>query len=220
MTRALPDTIEGLVFDLDGTLVDSYRAIAESLNYARSRFDEPPLSDEAVRRTVGRGLESLIADSLGRQRVEQGVRLFRERYAEIYAGATFLLPGVDSALMELRRRGYPMTVASNKPARFGRAILEELGVAEHFVDILGPDIVGSTKPEPTMIHRCLELMGVPRERALYVGDMVLDVESARQAGVHVALIEGGSSSREQLAGAGEPLFAGFDELLAALPGRH
>ena len=217
MTAApLPSGIQGLVFDLDGTLVDSYGAIGESLNHARRSFGHAPLSDAEVRQAVGHGLESLIADSLGEEHVAEGVRLFRERYAEVYAGATHLLPGVADGLAALGERGLPMTVASNKPARFGRAIVESLEIAHHFVDVLGPDVVGTTKPEPTMIRRCLELMAVAPEQALYVGDMVLDVESGRRAGVHVALVEGGSAGRDQLLQTGLPVFSSLTGLLAAL----
>ena len=111
-----PGSVRGLIFDLDGTLVDSYAAIGDSLNHARAHYQLPPLSDDEVRRGVGRGLESLIAELVGEQRVAQGVRLFRQRYAEVFEAATFALPDVRSVLSRLSAMGYPMTVASNKPA--------------------------------------------------------------------------------------------------------
>jgi HAD superfamily hydrolase (TIGR01509 family) len=214
-----PERVRGIVYDLDGTLVDSYRAITESLNHAREAFGLEPLPDEIVRRRVGRGLEVLIAEMVGTDRVEAGVRLFRERYATAYVAGTFLLPGVAGTLRELGRRGFVMTVASNKPARFGRAILAELGLLELFETIQGPDLAGSTKPDPAMIRLCLEAMHLGPREAVYVGDMVLDAESGRRAGVPVVLVPGGSSDEEALRATGRPVLGSLGDLLALLPGR-
>ena len=76
--------VRGVVFDLDGTLIDSYEAIADSVNHARAAHGLSPMTDGEVRRRVGRGLESLIADVIGPYHVTDGVRLFRERYAEVF----------------------------------------------------------------------------------------------------------------------------------------
>ena len=183
------ERVRGLVFDLDGTLVDSYSAITSSLNRAREAFSLPRLRQEEVRRHVGRGLESLVAELLGESRAEEGVRIFREHYAKVFADQTFLLPGVEEILRVLHRRGYRMAVASNKPARFGKAILEALGVMRYLDDVQGPDRTGRTKPHPAMIHLCLAAMDLPPEDAIYVGDMALDVESAARAGLPVLLFD-------------------------------
>lgn len=198
-----PGSVRGLIFDLDGTLVDSYAAIGDSLNHARAHYQLPPLSDDDVRRGVGRGLESLIAELVGEERVAQGVRLFRERYAEVFETATVALPGVRSVLSRLSAMGYPMTVASNKPARFSEPILERLGLLRFIARVEGPDRAGRTKPDPAMLRACLTAMGLPAAHALYVGDMVLDVESARAAGVPVVLVRGGSSDAQELDTTGE-----------------
>ena len=214
------ECVRGVVFDLDGTLIDSYRAIATSLNHARAAFDLPALPEDVVRRQVGRGLESLVAELVGRDLVDQGVRLFRERYATAYAEGTFVLPGVPETLCALHERGLRMSVASNKPARFGRLILELLGLLELFDVVQGPDLSGSTKPDPTMIGLCLDAMGVARDEALYVGDMVLDVESGARAGLPVVLVPGGSSDPEALRVTGQRVLAHFEGLLELLPARE
>ncbi len=198
-----PGSVRGLIFDLDGTLVDSYAAIGDSLNHARAHYQLPPLSDDEVRRGVGRGLESLIAELVGEERVAQGVRLFRERYAEVFEAATFARPGVRSVLSRLSAMGYPMTVASNKPARFSEPILERLGLLRFIARVEGPDRAGCTKPHPAMLRACLAAMGLPAAHALYVGDMVLDVESGHAAGVPVVLVRGGSSAARELDTTGE-----------------
>ena len=215
--RRPPAAVRGLVFDLDGTLVDSYGAIALSVNAARKAFDLDPLHERDVRRRVGRGLEALMADVLGTDRAAEGVRIFRQRYAEVYAEATSALPDAVLTLRELRSRRYLLAVASNKPARFGRQILEGLGMGGLLVTVEGPDTAGAAKPEPPMIERCLHAMRIGRGEAVYVGDMVLDVETAARAGVPVILVPGGSSEREDLLRTGAPVLGSLGELLELFP---
>jgi phosphoglycolate phosphatase len=211
-----PASIRGLIFDLDGTLIDSYLAIRAGVNHARSHYGLPEVDDRSVRRRVGRGLEQLIAELVGERRVERGVRLFRERYAEVFRSMTFALPGATATLRRLHRCGYRSAVASNKPARFGEPILESLEMLPFLEGVLGPDRVGSSKPDPAMIEACLHLLRLPRERVIYVGDMVLDVETAARAGLSVLLVGGGSSSLEELRATGQPVLERLELLLEAL----
>jgi len=204
--------VRGIVFDLDGTLVDSYGAIAESLNHARAAFALPPLSEDEVRRRVGHGLDSLVSELVGPQHVDAGVRMFREHYAKVFRERTFALPGVAETIRELRRRGYGLAVASNKPARFGRAILESLGLLEHLDDVQGPDSAGATKPHPEMLRRSLRALDLPPGAGVYVGDMVLDVITAARAGLPVILVPGGSCERDALKATGQRVLGTFSEL--------
>jgi phosphoglycolate phosphatase len=207
-----------VVFDLDGTLIDSYRAITASVNHARAAFEMAPMSEPVVRRHVGRGLEALMADVLEDPgRVPEGVRLFRDRYAEVYRSQTDLLPAAMRTVRELHRRGYPMAVASNKPARFGEAILRDLGLLPYLNAVQGPDRAGRAKPDPTMIRLCLGSMAVVPREAVYVGDMVVDVQSAARAEIPVVLVAGGSSDESELAGTGELVLRRLDTLLDLLP---
>ena len=206
-------SVRGIVFDLDGTLIDSYGPITDSLNHARRHFGMPDLAREEVRLRVGRGLETLIAELLGPRQVDEGVRLFREHYAEVYAEETHILPRVHATLHALHKAGYRMGVASNKPARFSNPILRSLALDSFVSCVMGPDVVASTKPEPTMIRRCLELLCCHPREAVYIGDMVLDVESAARADVSVVLVTGGSSTREELESTGQQLL----ESIGALP---
>jgi len=207
-----PASVRGIIFDLDGTLIDSYSAIAASLNHARRHFGLSDLGEDEVRAQVGRGLESLLTDTVGADRVERGVELFRERYARLFATGTQALPGVAETLARLRQRGFGMAVASNKPARFGEPILRELGLLGFFRSVQGPDRAGSTKPDPAMIRHCLSDLDVDAASALYVGDMILDVETAACAGVPVVLVAGGSSSQSCLAATGQPVLASLGQL--------
>jgi len=204
--------LRAVVCDLDGTLVDSFTAIAASVNQARARFDLQALTREQVLPHVGRGLEPLLADLVGADRVEPAVAAFREHYARVFAESTVLLPGVRETIVELHRRGLRLSVASNKPARFGAPILESLGLLRQFDDVQGPDLAGTTKPDPAMIRQCLLSMEVEAGEAVYVGDMPLDVESARRAGLPAVLVPTGAYPAHELAGLGAVLVDRFTDL--------
>jgi len=94
-----------------------------------------------------------------------------------------------------------LSVASNKPAVFSRQLLAGFGLAELFAFVGGPDLGYREKPDPAMVLAALEAMGRPASETLYVGDMTVDVETARAAGLNVAVVPRGSSTREELAGA-------------------
>jgi len=208
-----------IIFDLDGTLVDSYRAITEALNYARQEHDLDELQETTVRAAVGHGLEQLIAEWIGEDRIESGVRAFRERYAEVFSTRTFALPSVGSALDALHRRRTPMAVASNKPARFSRQIIEQLGWSSYFKTIEGPDTVGATKPNPAMLRRCLSLLGRDTDGAIYVGDMELDVESAQRAELPCILVATGSAELAALERTAQHVLPDLSTLMQALDDR-
>jgi 2-phosphoglycolate phosphatase len=210
---------KAVVFDLDGTLVDSYGAITECFNHARTALGEAPLSLAQVRGMVGHGLEDLMEDAVGRRRMPQAVRLFRERYDLICEERTTLLPGVAAAVTALAARGLSQGVATNKPTRFAVRILRVLGLMPPLTAVLGPGGEIPAKPDAHMLLTVLEELAVPPAAALYVGDMTIDVETARNAGVRVWVLPTGSCSREQLAAASpDHIFAGMEQLPDLLAG--
>ena len=209
--------IRCILFDLDGTLLDSYEAIAESLNTAREAFALPAFSHEEVVRRVGHGLESLMAEALGEEHVAEGVRLFRERYRLVCLAKSRLLPGVAATLRTLAARGYRMAVITNKPAYFSRRILDHLGVGDLFPVLYGPDLAPA-KPDPEMALRCLKELGCEPREAILVGDMLVDRETARRSGIAFFAVPTGSESRAALLAAGADRFLDrFEDLLACLP---
>src|SRR5262245_58686976 len=161
----------GIVFDLDGTLVDSYEAIAQSLNAVRARFGLQPLGLPEVRRAVGRGLPALIAENVGAERTPEGVSLFRACYRRGFRERRHWLPGVEPTLRALATRRVPMAITSNKPAYFSRDIVDALGALELFTAVLGPEMVPRPKPDPEMVLMAVETLATPIENVIYVGDM-------------------------------------------------
>jgi phosphoglycolate phosphatase-like HAD superfamily hydrolase len=144
-----------LVFDLDGTLIDGYDAIGDALAYAMGKFGLPALPPEQVRVMVGHGIEKLLEKAVGRDTAPEGVRLFREHYPHVAVSGSRLLPDVAAVLASLEQRGYRMAVASNKPAKFSRMILDACGVGAYFTAVGGPDEETPTKPDPAMLHRLM-----------------------------------------------------------------
>lgn len=143
-----------------------------------------------------------MAEAAGPERVPEAVRLFEERYGAAGPEATRLLPGAEEVTRALFERGVRLAIASNKPGVFSRQLLGHLGIAGRFGVIHGPDDGFPPKPAPHMVFMALALLGVKAPDALYVGDMPLDVLTARAAGLPIAAVPTGSSTRAELAAAG------------------
>ncbi|MBI3448023.1 MAG: HAD-IA family hydrolase [Acidobacteria bacterium] len=213
------ERVRAIVFDLDGTLIDSYEAIAVSLNHALELAGKPPKSFAEVRGLVGLGLETLIERALGGpEGVAGAVEDFRRHYDRVCVGMTTLLPEVAETLAELDRRGYAMSIATNKPSYFAWRLLEGLHVRRHVTAVFGPDVVENRKPHPEMVLTAMLRMGVTPAQTLYVGDMEVDVETARAAGVPVVVVPTGSRSAAELAEARpDRLLSSLKDLLDLVP---
>jgi len=215
--RVLAAPCRGIVFDLDGTLVDGYAGIAVGVNAARRAFGLDALAEDDVKRRVGHGLLHLMADVVGTEHAAEGAAIFHRVYGQVCADRALPIAGADSTLPVLRDRGFRMSVASNKPVLYSQRILDQLGLARYFTTVEGPETAGAVKPDPAMIRACLASMDVSAPVAAYVGDMTIDVESGRRAGVRVLLVATGSSSKDELLATGVPVLGSFPELLEALP---
>jgi len=203
----------GVVFDLDGTLVDGYEGITSGVNAARAAFALPALTVDDVRGRVGHGLPHLMEDVVGPERAVAGAAIFREVYDRVCEDQTRAVPALHETLFRLSARGVRLSVASNKPAAYSLRILERLGVRPCFDAIEGPETAGAAKPDPAMIRACLRAMRIECPEALYVGDMTIDADAGARAGVPVVLVAGGSSTTAELAATGCPVLASLAELL-------
>ena len=191
-------TFRAVVFDLDGTLLDSYEGIHDALSDVLAHFGRPPVTVEETRRLVGHGLEALIAKVLPEELRADAAAHFRFRYKVNAPKLTKLMPGAELVVSELWRRGIRLAIASNKPAVFSRQLLAGFGLAELFTFIGGPDLGFPEKPDPAMVLAALQAMRASPAETLYVGDMTVDIATARAAGLPVAVIPEGSSTREEL----------------------
>ena len=194
-----PLRYRAVLFDLDGTLVDSYAALEEAVNFARREHGLEELSAARIRDFVGEGLERLLQRAFDMTAVPASVRTaFENRYDEICCGESRVLAGVESTLDELSRAGVAMAVCTNKPTAFSKKILDFLGLSKHFRAIVGPDLAGARKPDRRHVLHTLEAMLCNVDGALFVGDMPIDVHAARNSGIDVAVIASGSCTAEEL----------------------
>jgi phosphoglycolate phosphatase len=206
-----------VIFDFDGTLADSYDAITASVNHVRVANGLPVLPEAEIKKHVGRGLEKLLADLLPGTDVTRNVALYREHHVAVMHDRTRLLPGVRQAVGALKRAGRKLAVCSNKKVEFTRDLLDSLDLAPFFDVVLGPDDVPRPKPAPDMLLAALRRLGVTPGEALYVGDMDVDVQTARAAGLPVWVVPTGSADRATLEAARpDRLIEGLDELARAL----
>ena len=220
MQSSMASRFAAIVFDLDGTLIDSYSALAGAINFARRGCGYGEVDGEVIRRAVGDGLEALLERTFAPDPVpEKARRLFEEHYDEICCRESRVLDEVEPTLAALQEMGVRMAVCTNKPTRFSEKILEHLGLAPRFSAIVGPDLAGARKPDPRHVLFALERVARSPEESLFVGDMTIDVDAARAAGMPIAVVATGSSSREALVAA-EPdhLLGSFGELASIVKG--
>ncbi|MGE5190347.1 MAG: HAD-IA family hydrolase [Gemmatimonadota bacterium] len=174
-----------LVFDLDGTLVDSKVDLANSVNHALAGFDLPPLPNETVYTYVGNGATMLIRRALGPAReaiLPEVLDLFLDHYRRHLLDTTLPYPGVAETLRD-RAGEYEMAVLTNKPLGMTRALLDGLSLTRYFVDVRGGDSFDNKKPHPEGLLRIMDARGTAAGETLMVGDSVNDVLAGRGAGV-------------------------------------
>jgi phosphoglycolate phosphatase len=178
-----------VVFDLDGTLVDSCRDLASAVNRALATVapGHPPLPLQTVRSFVGDGAAMLVSRSLAQAGlaipVETVLPVFLDCYGGVLLDTTLPYPGVPEALQALSDR--MLAVLTNKPGDMSRTILEGLGLSQHFFGIVGGGDVAGKKPDPGGLRALMSAAGASARETVMVGDSAVDVATARAAGTRV-----------------------------------
>jgi phosphoglycolate phosphatase len=190
---------KAVLFDLDGTLLDTIADLAEAANLMLAELGQPALSQARVHSFVGRGINDLVHRCLAESsepsaaETETAREIFRRHYARVNGQGTRPYPGVPELLAALAARGLKMAVVTNKSTIFTLPLLQQFGFARYFGATVCGDTLPVRKPDPGMIHHACGLLEVRPGDALMIGDSINDSLAARAAGVPVLLVKYGYS---------------------------
>lgn len=214
-----------LVFDLDGTLVDTAPDLAGAMNAVLVANARPPVPPEEVRHMVGRGARALIergfevtGGSVNPAEMDAHFDHFIAHYGAHVADASVPFPGVREVLTRLKAAGHRLGVCTNKPEALAVALLEALDMTEYFGAVLGADTLDVRKPNPRHLSETVARIGGEMGRAVMIGDSEVDAETARNAGVPAVIFTFGYTQFDPRTFGAAALLDGYDELEAALAG--
>lgn len=194
----MASNIKCVIFDLDGTLVDAYQAVAGSLNFMLSQLRYDTVDDETIKRSVGWGDRHLVGTFVPDHELDRALALYRRHHAGALKSGTCFLPGAKELLVALKTSGYKLAIASNRPSPFTRIILDHLGVRRMFDYVVCADQVKRPKPETDLLVQILRKFTLKPEDVLYIGDMAIDVLSGQKAGIKTIAVLTGSSTRKEI----------------------
>jgi phosphoglycolate phosphatase len=209
-------TIKGILFDLDGTLVDTVTDIRNALNYALSPYGTKDLSVEETKKLIGEGLSRLIEKSLGKERItwkDAAIARFLDHYSKHIADNSIVYPFVRETLEKLS--GYKKAIISNKKEDLSRDLLKKLGLLKHFELIVGSDTASEKKPSAVPVIYALSNFNIRPDEAVIVGDSTYDIEAGEKAGVKTIAVTYGYGERRHLLNA-DHIINSFNDLFLVL----
>jgi phosphoglycolate phosphatase len=192
--------IKAIIFDLDGTLIDSVTDLANSVNFTLEKLDLPLHTPDEIKSFVGDGVQKLIKRSLGQthmDRFDEAFAIFMDHYNAHCTDNTTLYPEVANTLPHLAEK-YTLGVLTNKSVAFSLKILTDLGVLAYFKEVLGGDSLSTKKPDPEGIFYLAENWNLKPGQIVMVGDHVTDTEVGQRAGCKMIFIEGGIGETREL----------------------
>jgi phosphoglycolate phosphatase len=212
-----------IVFDLDGTLVDTAPDLVGALNVIFAQEGFAPLAYEDARNFVGGGARVMIARGFNAQgcvlspnKLEQLFKNFIAHYSEHLTDKSLPFPGVTSTLDLLAARGCGLAVCTNKVEALSVRLLDDLGLARRFAAICGQDTFGMQKPDPEILERTISAANGRPETTIMVGDSITDIRTARAAGVPVIAVDFGYSERPIAEFGPDRTISHFSELPASV----
>lgn len=212
-----------IVFDLDGTLIDTAPDLIATLNVVFEHEGMPPVPYETARNLIGGGARGMIARGLAAEgrdvapgKLEQMFDDFIAHYTAHIVDRSQPFPGLIEALDELERRGDRFAVCTNKLERLSVLLLERLKLADRFAVICGQDTFGIQKPDPEILRRTVAAAGGELQDAVMIGDSVTDIRTARAAGIPVIAVGFGYSDRPVSEYGPDRLISQFAQLPAAI----
>lgn len=202
-----------LIFDLDGTLIDSREDLAAGINHMRIHFGLDPLSLETVVGYIGNGVRRLVEGSLqgAAINVDEALQINKEYYYSHLTAHTVLYDGVEQGIRRLVAAGQTLAVLTNKPGDPSRQILEYFGIGDFFEVIIGGGDVETLKPDPEGALRCMEVAGAEAANTWMIGDHWTDLAAADHAGTKSAFVRYGFG--EECGYKPDVYFASFSELV-------
>ena len=218
---ALP--FQTIAFDLDGTIVDTAPDLAAALNHTLEQVGRPPLPLAAVRTMIGHGTRALLRNGLSATgtaddaQVEASYPVLMRFYADHICDHGQPYPQVEAAFDALAAAGLNLALCTNKPEAMTRLLIEALGWQERFASVVSGDTMAVCKPDPAPLRLAIEQAG--GGSAVFVGDSITDVETARAAGIFSIVVSFGFADRPARALGADRVIDHFDELLPALAAR-
>lgn len=201
---------EAVIFDLDGTLLNTLEDLRDSVNYGLLRYGMPERSLEEIRHFVGNGVQRLIElavpESISSEMQEKIFEAFKEHYKIHCNDKTRLYEGIPELLRELKKREFPMAIVSNK-LQEGVDLLWEQYFKEYLQTAIGARDGIRKKPAPDTVMEALKILGIPKERAVYVGDSEVDIATARNSEMDCITVAWGFRTRKEQKQAGAVTFA-------------
>lgn len=187
-----------ILFDLDGTLIDSTEAILESFHNSFDVYNHSHPSDEEIKVLIGHPLDVMYSDlGIEENLVWDFVKTYKEHYQKIYLDKTVLLDYAIEAIKEAQKIA-KLGVVTTKTGQYSRKILENFGVMDAFNVLIGREDVHNPKPHPEPIEKAMSMMKCNKERCWMIGDTRLDIASAQSAGIKSVAVTSGYDKMEQL----------------------
>ena len=206
-----------ILFDLDGTLVDSLPSLVVATNGARAELGHPPLTAEQVGACVGNGLLNLVKRSVPEEDPDEIMPTFRKHYDASLLPYTSVYDGVPETLAELKEMGCRMGVVTNKVEESAEHVLDHIGIGEYFGVVAGGNGVRALKPAAEPFEYSLAELGATVSEALMVGDAPPDIQGARAVGIPTCAVTYGIGSVEQIRALNpDHLIERFAELLGVV----